>query len=58
MESAKEVLKKVQSNAYVANKLSAVIAAKKKYSITAVQKYVSLWIKHLMLIFIINRSNK
>nr|WP_246228211.1 hypothetical protein [Wolbachia endosymbiont of Litomosoides brasiliensis] len=37
VESAKEVLKKVQNNAYVAKKLNAVIAAK-KYSITGRSK--------------------
>ncbi|NUY39545.1 hypothetical protein GO684_02505 [Wolbachia endosymbiont of Litomosoides brasiliensis] len=37
MELAKEMLKEVQNNAYVAKKLNAVIAAK-KHSTTAVAK--------------------
>lgn len=53
VESAKEMLKKVRNNAYVAKKLNAVIAAK-KHSITAVakiccisRKALTAWIKHL-----------
>lgn len=53
VESAKEMLKKVRNNAYVAKKLNALIAAK-KHSITAVakiccisRKALTAWIKHL-----------
>ncbi len=53
VESAKEMLKKVRNNAYVAKKLNAVIAAK-KHSITAVakiccisRKAITTWIKHI-----------
>ncbi|NUY39282.1 hypothetical protein GO684_00825 [Wolbachia endosymbiont of Litomosoides brasiliensis] len=49
VELAKEILKKMQNNAYVTKKTNAVIVAK-KYSITAVAKicYISeqTWIKH------------
>ncbi|WP_410543075.1 IS630 family transposase [Wolbachia endosymbiont of Tetranychus urticae] len=53
VKSAKEMLKRVRNNAYVAKKLNAVIAAK-KHSITAVakiccisRKAITTWIKHI-----------
>ncbi|NUY39558.1 hypothetical protein GO684_02585 [Wolbachia endosymbiont of Litomosoides brasiliensis] len=53
MESAKEMLKEVRNNAYVAKKLNAIIAAK-RHSTTAVAKLylktaLTAWIKHLNL---------